>query len=258
MDPTTMDKPNNAPTTDAGKPRPVAVITGANRGLGLGTARELAKLGHHVVLTARTLEKAEAAAASLLGEGLSVEPEVLDVAEDESVRAFTARLRERYGRCDVLVNNAGAIFESSDDPSTPSAPSTLEISAEVVLRALGTNTLGAYRLLQAILPLMNAAGRGRVVNVSSGMGALTDMGSDWPAYRISKTALSAVTCLFAHEARGDVKVNSVCPGWVRTEMGGPNATRSLDEGVRGIVLAATLGAEGPNGAFLRDGARIDW
>ncbi|MCB9701831.1 MAG: SDR family NAD(P)-dependent oxidoreductase [Myxococcales bacterium] len=236
----------------------IAVITGANRGLGFGTARELARRGYRVVLTARSREKAEAAAAELRGEGLDVVPEVVDVASDESVRGLVERLRRDHGRVDVLVNNAGAIFEASHDPAHPAGAGTLEVSPATVLRALDNNSVGALRMLQGILPMMNAAGHGRVVNVSSGMGALHDMGSGWPAYRISKTALSAVTRLFALEARGDVKVNAVCPGWVRTDMGGPNATRSLEEGVSGIVIAATLGADGPSGVFLRDGQIIEW
>lgn len=236
----------------------VAVVTGANRGLGFATVRELAKRGYRTVLTARGAAKAQEAAAALAKEGLEVEAEALDVASDASVAAFVGRLRERHGRCDVLVNNAGAIFEPSNDPSDPGGASTMQVPADVVARAFNTNTLGAYRLIRAILPMMNAAGYGRVVNVSSGMGALHDMGSAFPAYRISKTALSAVTRLFAHEAADGVLVNAVCPGWVRTDMGGAAADRSVDEGIYGSVVAATLGADGPQGAFLRDGEIIDW
>jgi len=236
----------------------LALITGGNRGLGLAAARELARRGYRVLLTARDHERAEQAASALRAEGLDVLPETLDVAADASVAAFLERLWAAHPRVDVLVNNAGAIFERSSDPARPGGAGTLEVAPELVLAAFNNNTLGAYRLLQAILPRMNAAGYGRVVNVSSGMGALEGMDSGWPAYRISKTALNAVTRLFHNEARGDVKVNAVCPGWVRTDMGGPSAARSVDEGVHGIVLAATLASDGPSGAFLRDGAAIDW
>ena len=112
--------------------------------------------------------------------------------------------------------------------------------------------------MRALVPKMNAAGYGRVVNVSSGMGGVADMGGGYTAYRASKAALNAITRVFAHEARGDVKVNAVCPGWVRTDMGGPNANRAIDEGIAGIVWAATLPADGPHNGFFRDGVAVDW
>ena len=230
---------------------PVAVVTGANRGLGFGVVRTLAARGHEVVLTARDADNAEAACERLRGEGLTAHPEVLDVASDPSVAAFAERFRSRFDRLDVLVNNAGAIFDTEGQ-------GILAASAEMILRSIDNNALGALRVSQALLPLMNARGYGRVVNVSSGMGALSDMGTGWPGYRISKTALNAVTRLLHGAARGDVKVNAVCPGWVRTDMGGASATRSLSEGTAGIVLAATLPEDGPAGAFLRDGAVIPW
>lgn len=228
----------------------VAIVTGANRGLGFEVARVLATRGLRVVATARTLAKAEAAAERLASEGLDVIGEVVDVASDESVDGFIRRFRDRFERVDVLVNNAGAIFDGSDGILT-APPST-------ILRSIDTNALGAYRLTQALLPMMNAAGYGRVVNVSSGMGALHDMGTGWPGYRISKTVLNAVTILFSGTGSDGVKVNAVCPGWVRTDMGGAGASRSVEEGAAGIVHAATLDDDGPTGAFLRDGVVIDW
>ena len=224
----------------------VAVVTGANRGLGLQTCRELGQRGYRVVLTGRDRAKAEAAAQQLRDEGLDVTAAQLDVASDDSVQAFAATI----DRVDVLVNNAGAIFE--DD--VPAA----EVPASMVREAIDTNALGAYRLTQALLPKMNAAGYGRVVNVSSGMGALNEMGGGWPAYRISKTTLNAVTQVFANQAGRGVKVVSVCPGWVRTDMGGTSANRSIPEGAASIVTAATLPDDGPSGVFLRDGRVIDW
>ncbi|MEM9462380.1 MAG: SDR family NAD(P)-dependent oxidoreductase [Myxococcota bacterium] len=237
----------------------IAIVTGANRGLGLQTSRELAERGYRVVLTARTRDNAEAAVASLatVGPG-SVEPAELDVASDPSVAAFAEQILAGLPRVDVLVNTAGAIFESTHDRESQGAASVWVVSADTVLAAVSTNTLGAYRLLVRVLPRMNEAGYGRVVNVTSGMGALTDMHGGWPAYRISKTALHAVTRVFHAEARPGVKVNAVCPGWVRTDMGGPGATRSLAEGAAGIIRAATLPDDGPSGVLMRDGTVCAW
>jgi NAD(P)-dependent dehydrogenase (short-subunit alcohol dehydrogenase family) len=234
----------------------IAVVTGANRGLGLETVKQLAERGLHVVLAARKLEKAERAAAPLRKRGLSVEPVELDVASDESVAAFGSWLAQSRGRADVLVNNAGEMF--AKDPATGRLCDDMSAPASLVLQALNTNTLGAYRLCQLLLPAMKAAGYGRIVNVSSGMGGLTEMDDGYPAYRISKTALSAVTVLFHHEGAPVVKVNAVCPGWVRTDMGGPQATRDLPVGAAGIVWAATLPDDGPSGGFFRDGRRVPW
>lgn len=224
------------------------VVTGGNRGLGLATARALAQRGDHVIVTARDAEKAEAAAATLQAEGLAVEGRALDVSSDASVEAFFAAV----GAVDVLVNNAGVATDKAHGGGT------LGVPVASALAAFDTNTLGAWRTLRQALPGMNARGYGRVVNVSSGMGGLTEMDGGWPGYRVSKAALNAVTRIFSHETRGDVKVNSVCPGWVRTDMGGPHATRGLDEGIAGILWAACLPADGPNGGFFRDGAPLAW
>jgi NAD(P)-dependent dehydrogenase (short-subunit alcohol dehydrogenase family) len=236
----------------------VAIVTGANRGLGLEVSRQLAGAGFHVIMTGRSAEKIAAAAAELRTRGLEVEADTVDVTSDQQVEAFAARFRARHDRLDVLVNNAGAILDGTHDRDREAEVSPFVVPTEVVLRSVDLNALGAYRMTAALLPLMNAAGHGRVVHVSSGMGALGDMGGGWPAYRLSKTALSAVTRIFHAVAANDVKVNAVCPGWVRTDMGGPRATRSLAEGAAGIVLAATLPADGPSGAFLRDGRPIPW
>ena len=229
----------------------IAVVTGARRGLGLGTARALAREGLHVIVTARDEQRAAQGVAALRSEGLHAEGRALDVASDDSVDAFFDWLDDTHGRIDVLVNNAGRIFEAGRS-------GTFEPPAALLLEAIDNNALSAYRTIRRALPRMNARGYGRVVNVSSGMGALTDMGAGYPAYRASKTVMSAITRLAANETRGDVKVNIVCPGWVRTDMGGPSATRDLDEGVASIMWAARLPASGPNGGFFRDGKRIDW
>jgi NAD(P)-dependent dehydrogenase (short-subunit alcohol dehydrogenase family) len=155
---------------------------------------------------------------------------------------------------DCLVNNAG-IFPDPE-PGSPGT-SIFDADLDTIRRGLETNALGAIRVCQALIPLMK--GRGRVVNVSSGMGQLSEMNGCCPAYRLSKTALNAVTRILADELRGTgVKVNSVCPGWVRTEMGGPDATLTVEEGARGIVWAATLPEDGPSGGFFRHGEPIAW
>jgi NAD(P)-dependent dehydrogenase (short-subunit alcohol dehydrogenase family) len=225
------------------------LITGASRGLGFETARQLGRLGYRVVTTGRDAARAEDAAAALRAKGLDVVSFQLDVASAESC----ARLGE-VGEVDVLVNNAGFVAESRE-PSR----SALVVAPERLTEAFATNTLGAYRVTQALAPGMRDRGYGRIVNVSSGMGQLSDMGGGNPAYRLSKSALNALTRIFAAELAGTgVLVNSVCPGWVRTDMGGPSARLSVEEGVETIVWAATLPEDGPTGGFFRYKQPIPW
>lgn len=225
----------------------IAVITGAAKGLGLEIARQLSNLGLRVVLTGRD----ETALAKGAGSIENAEWRGLDVADAASVAAFFDWLEDRHGCLDVLVNNAGRVYGGH-------AATLLETDPEVVLEAVGNNAIGTLRMMQRALPMMARGGYGRVVNVSSGMGALTDMGWGAVPYRASKTTLNALTLLAAHEAPEGVKVNAVCPGWVRTDMGGPNATRDVESGARGIVWAATLADDGPTGGFFRDSAEIAW
>lgn len=232
----------------------VAVVTGGNRGLGLETCRQLGVKGYRVVLTARREKEGQAAARTLQGEGLDVRFHPLDVTDDASILRLRDFIRDQFGRLDLLVNNAG-IFP---DPTPGSGRDSLfDARLDTVRRGFETNALGPLRLCQALIPLMQ--GRGRVVNVSSGMGQLTEMNGGSPGYRLSKTALNALTRILADELQGTgIKVNSVCPGWVRTQMGGPEATLSVEEGARGIVWAATLPDEGPSGGFFRHGQPIAW
>jgi NAD(P)-dependent dehydrogenase (short-subunit alcohol dehydrogenase family) len=178
----------------------------------------------------------------------------LDVTDEQSITQLAAFVRDTFGRLDVLVNNAG-IFP---DPTPGSGrESVFDARLETVRRGLETNTLAPLRLCQALIPLMR--GRGRVVNVSSGIGQLSEMNGGCPGYRLSKTALNALTRILADELGATrVKVNSVCPGWVRTDMGGPEATLSVEEGAAGILWAATLPDDGPTGGFFRNAKPIPW
>jgi NAD(P)-dependent dehydrogenase (short-subunit alcohol dehydrogenase family) len=225
--------------------RPIAVVTGANRGLGREVARQLAERGHVVVLGARDPEAGERAAQ----QDASGIARRLDVADDESVAAFADWLRERHGRLDVLVNNAGVDYDTDQR--------AIEADLTRVGQALAVNLLGAWRSAIALAPLMAAGAR--IVNVSSGAGSFaeTDGAGGAPAYSIAKAALNMLTVKLAADLRGYALVNAVCPGWVATDMGGAGG-RSIEDGAAGIVWAATLPGDGPTGGFFRDGHRIPW
>jgi NAD(P)-dependent dehydrogenase (short-subunit alcohol dehydrogenase family) len=231
----------------------IALITGANRGLGFETAKKLAEMGSEVVVTSRSPEKGKAAVAKISGMGVKVHFQTLDSSNEESILGVGKFLKSEFGRLDILVNNAGVFLEEI------SKPSPFSTSGETFRKTFETNTLGPFLLCQQLLPLMIKNNWGRIVNVSSGMGQLSDMGAGYPAYRMSKSALNAVTRVFAAETQGkNILVNSVCPGWVKTDMGGAGAQRELAEGIAGIVWAATLPDGGPSGGFFRDGKQIDW
>ena len=236
--------------TAAGK---VAVVTGGNRGLGFEACRQLARAGAKVVLASRDPEKGEVAASALRGEGLDVTSYPLDVTDTASIGRLAAFIKERFGRLDILVNNAGVFLDSS----AADEASVLRSDPSVVRQTMEANTLGPMIVAQALIPLMN--GNGRVVNVSSGMGQLSEMEGGFPGYRLSKAALNALTRILAEELKDTgVKVNSVCPGWVRTDMGGPNAPRTPEQGVETIVWLASLPDDGPTGGFFRDKQPIPW
>jgi len=230
----------------------IAVVTGANRGIGFEICRQLGKAGCHVILTARDPLKGEAAAGKLRGEQLDVAFHALDVASAESIGVFTGWLKGTHGRCDVLVNNAGILPDPRGSRLADTAPAAVRAAFE-------TNALAPLLLIQALLPLMRERGYGRIVNVSSGMGQLSDMATGSIGYRLSKTALNAVTRIAAAEAGGaDILVNSVCPGWVKTDMGGPGASRTVEQGADTAVWLATLPAGGSSGGFFRDRQPIPW
>ena len=236
----------------------IAVVTGGNRGLGLETCRQLARAGLAVVLTSRDTIKGDTAALWLRREGLRVDRFDLDLEVPDSITRLAAHLEQTYGRVDVLVNNAG-ILPGPADRTAPDPASVFRARITDFRAAMTTNVYGPLLLAQALVPLMRTGGYGRIVNVSSGMAQLSDMGGAWAPYRTSKTALNALTRILAAEL-GDtnILVNAVCPGWVRTDMGGPNATRSPEEAVDTIVWLATLPDGGPSGGFFRDREPIPW
>jgi NAD(P)-dependent dehydrogenase (short-subunit alcohol dehydrogenase family) len=226
----------------------VALVSGGNRGIGLEIVRQLAGRGITVILGSRDEEQGRAAAEGLPG---AVVARQLDVADEKSVDRLGASIEEEFGRLDILVNNAGI---SNDDGQRG-------VSADLdrVREAIDANLFGAWRLCGLAIPLMRRHGYGRIVNVSSGMGALEDMGGGSPGYRVSKTALNALTRILASELRGSgVLVNSVCPGWVQTDMGSTRAPRPVEEGADTPVWAATLSNNGPTGCFFRDRRQIPW
>ncbi|MGD8430185.1 MAG: SDR family oxidoreductase [Ectothiorhodospiraceae bacterium] len=237
----------------------VALVTGANRGIGFETSRQLARLGYRTVLTGRDGLQGKAAADKLVSEDLDVSYHPLDITREESVLRLREYVEKSYARLDVLINNAGIFPEYDPEHGSASPPGVMDVDLQMVRDNLETNALSPLRLTQELLPLMRRSGYGRIVNVSTGYGQLSGMGRGFPAYRISKTALNAVTRLFAAETQEeDIRVNSVDPGWVRTRMGGPKATRSPAEAAEWIVQAATLPADGPTGAFLRNGEPVSW
>ena len=225
----------------------IALVTGANRGIGFEVGRQLAARDHVVYLGARDLERGRHAAALLDGD---VHPLRLDVTDRDSITAAAATIGDDHGRLDVLVNNAAIDYDDWQRATDP--------DFDVVDRALDTNLFGAWHTTLGLLPLLRRSTGGRIVNVSSGAGSLTEMGGGLPAYRISKVALNSLTRMWADELAGDgILVNSVCPGWVATDMGGSGG-RPVADGAARIVWAATLPDDGPRGGFFRDGQRIPW
>ncbi len=231
----------------------VSVVTGASRGLGRAAALRFATMKEHrAVATARKPEDLASLTAKLEVGGHRIDTHALDVTDERSVTALRDWLAERYGRVDVLVNNAGIMI---DRYTTRLA----ELPLETLRTTLETNLFGMLRVTQALLPLLHASRAGRIVNLSSGMGQLSEMEAGTPAYRISKTAVNALTRILAVELSDTpIKVNAVCPGWCRTDLGGHNATRSPEEGIDTVIWAATLPADGPTGGFFRDREQISW
>lgn len=228
----------------------IALVTGGNRGIGFEVCRQLASAGFIVSLTARDARKAKVAADALRSAG-RVEPLVMDVADANSIANAAAEVAKQYERLDVLINNAGINYDTWETVANADINGT-------VMETITTNLLGPWRVCQAFLPLLRKSRAGRIVNVSSESGSLADMGAGPPAYQVTKAALNALTRTLAGELRGSrILVNSVCPGWVATDMGGSGG-RPVADGADGIVWAATLPKDGPTGGFFRDGEPLPW
>jgi NAD(P)-dependent dehydrogenase (short-subunit alcohol dehydrogenase family) len=229
---------------------PIIAVTGGNRGIGFEICRQLATRGAEVVLTARRPEAGQAAADKLNAEGLDVEFYSLDVTDEASIHAFREYLQGSFGRLDVLINNAGIVDKRDTNG--------MSVAVDTIKATLETNTLGPFRLAQVLAPLLRRTPAGRIVNISSGMGALSEMGGNYAAYRASKAALNALTGILAAELAGQVVVNSMCPGWVRTEMGGPEAERDVAQGADTAVWLALDAPRKFTGKFFRDRQVIPW
>lgn len=226
----------------------VALVTGANRGIGREVCRQLALKRYLVLLSARDLRKAEAAVKDLDSDNIA--PLQLDVTDDASVRRAAAAVEARCGQLDALVNNAGGYYDYWQ--------TALDADFATVRAAADLNLYGAWRMAQAFAPLLKNSAHPRIVNVSSGAAALNSLGAGPPAYIASKAALNALTRMLASELKDDgALVNAVCPGWVATDPNNPGG-RPIPEGAAGIVWAATLPDDGPTGGFFRDEAPLDW
>jgi NAD(P)-dependent dehydrogenase (short-subunit alcohol dehydrogenase family) len=245
----------------------VAFITGANRGLGLETARELGKSGIRVVIGSRDAKKGEAAAAKLRDEGIAAESLRFDATKSQDHQKAYDYFAKKYGQLDILVNNAGVLKESQISASGSGPNPVSGVSPAILAETFETNFFAPVALTNKLLPLIRKAPAGRIVNVSSILSSLT-LHSDpnspiYPfktfAYDASKAALNAFTIHLAYELRDSkVKVNSAHPGWVKTEMGGPDATMEPSEGGKTSAQLATLPDDGPTGGFFHLGQPVPW
>ncbi|MHA3774915.1 SDR family oxidoreductase [Verrucomicrobiota bacterium sgz303538] len=238
----------------------IALITGANKGIGLETARQLGKLGITVLVGARGADKSKTAAEALKAEGIDARPLVIDVADEGSIQAAAQTVEREFGRLDILINNAGIMV---DDPAKKVSEQTLDTWR----RTFDTNVFGLIATTQGFLPLLRMSDAGRIVNLSSILASNTlhqDPASPiydakLPAYNVSKSAVNAYTVQLAHELRDTpIKVNAAHPGWVKTEMGGEGAQMEIPDGAKTSVTLATLPADGPSGTFTHLGETLPW
>jgi NAD(P)-dependent dehydrogenase (short-subunit alcohol dehydrogenase family) len=244
----------------------IAFITGANKGIGYETAAALGAAGMRVVIGARDRAKGDAAAAALRERGADAVALEIDVTDDHSVRVAAEALRGEHGRIDVLVNNAGVLPEAAAAHRV-----TGPMDVAIFRETFATNLFGVVATTEAMLPLLLAAPRGRIVNVSSTMGSLADQadpaspyhGVVVPAYQASKAALNSITIALSKSlADSNIKVNAVCPGWVKTDLGGPDnkaaAPTPPEEAARVVAELALIGDDGPTGGFFDAQGPVRW
>jgi NAD(P)-dependent dehydrogenase (short-subunit alcohol dehydrogenase family) len=251
--------PENANAHQVSVAGRIALVTGANRGLGFEISRQLGRKGIIVVAGAREGADASSTVERLNKEGIDAHSVILDVTAPSAVDVLPTLLDDQFGGLDILVNNAGVQFDSGVNPS--------ELDVETLRTTFEINVFGAFTVTQALLPLIRRSSFGRIVNMSSSLGSLTGIGDPTspfyqvvcPAYQASKVALNALTVLFAKELRGtSIKVNSACPGWVRTDLGTERAPLSVEEGADTPVWLATLAADGPTGGFFNSRKPMSW
>ena len=229
----------------------IAIVTGSNRGIGLQIVKDLLQKGLDVIMTARNEAKGKAVFEELRRNNANLHFHILDMANEESIMAFAGYVDKEFGRVDVLVNNAGIFIDQKHGG--------LDVPMDIVIQTLMTNSLGPLKISQLLIPLMKKNNYGRIVNISSGLGSLHEMGPGYPAYRISKTALNAVTRILAAEVMEfDILINSMCPGWVKTDMGGSGAARTVEQGAETALWLAALEKGGPTGKFFRDQKELKW
>jgi NAD(P)-dependent dehydrogenase (short-subunit alcohol dehydrogenase family) len=243
------------------KEKRIALITGANKGIGFETARQLGEKSITVLVGARDAAKGEAAAEELRKEGIEARAIEIDVSKPESVKEAAEEVEREFGRLDILVNNAAVMKDETEKKPSEQSLATWRETFE-------TNVLGLIATTQAFLPLLRKSDAGRIVNLSSILGSIeyhATPGSpvyeskDTPAYSVSKSAVNAYTVQLAHELKDTkIKVNAAHPGWVKTEMGGEGATMEIEEGAQTSVALATLGSDGPNGAYVHMGEPLPW
>jgi NAD(P)-dependent dehydrogenase (short-subunit alcohol dehydrogenase family) len=230
--------------------RRIALVTGGNRGIGYETCRELAIAGCHVILTCRSDVDGHNAV-SKLNFGDKIEFRRLDVIDTREIESLRDWIVDTYARLDILINNAGIYLDEG--------VSVFDVEEKTMRDTLEVNFYGAFHLCRTFVPIMRKNRFGRIVNVSSGYGAMSEMGGHVAAYRISKAALNALTLIIAHELKdSNIKVNAVCPSWVRTEMGGSMAPISPNAAAKDIVHFAMLDDTGPTGGFFRYKNPIPW
>jgi NAD(P)-dependent dehydrogenase (short-subunit alcohol dehydrogenase family) len=229
----------------------VALVTGGNRGIGYELVKQMALNGFKVILASRDPEMGNEAVQKLKDLNLDVSCVEMDVANQESIHQAAVAINEKYGRLDVLINNAGVYLDENEK--------LLAMDPCILEKTMATNFFGVYHVIRSFITLMEKQGFGRIINVSSEYGEMSEM--SYPgvgAYKLSKFALNGLTQLVAAEIKGDIKINAVDPGWVSSDMGGPSAPRTPQQAAESILWLATIGPEGPSGGFFKDGKQIPW